>query len=93
MLNILARSGTPVDVLDKEYGAGETWKGRWSPLFDAALIRHYEHATRYAAQKQIVRTEVPFSEIHDQRFVTRALSDLNLGSFWSAVAAAEPVVR
>jgi sulfonate transport system substrate-binding protein len=93
MLEILARGGAPVEVLEKEYGTGEVWKSRWSPLFDAALVRHYEHAIVYAAEKRIVRTTFPFDEIRDERFVARALQDLQLTTYWSPAAADEPIVR
>jgi len=82
MLAILARNGTPVSVLEKDYGVGAVWKSRWSPLYDAPLLEHYRHAIEYSAKKKIIREAFDFRESYDQRFVTKALEELGLTAYW-----------
>jgi sulfonate transport system substrate-binding protein len=82
MLQILSIGGTPLQVLSKDYGEGDAWRDRWSPLFDAPLLAHYEHAISYAREKQIIPRGLDFRECYDEHFVHRALEDLGLQGFW-----------
>jgi sulfonate transport system substrate-binding protein len=90
MLQILSNAGTPLQVLSKDYGEGDAWRDRWSPLFDAPLLAHYEHAIGYARDKQMIPRTVDFRECYDDRFVQRALEDLGLKDFWRPWAPARP---
>lgn len=82
MLRILATSGTPVDVLSRDYGEGDTWRDRWSPLFDGPVLAHYDQAVAYAQQKRMIARAVDFHECYDERYVHAALADLGLENFW-----------
>ncbi len=82
MLEILSRSGTPKDVLEKEYGTGTEWKDRWSPLYDEPLFVHYRYAIEYSAKKKIIRNPIDFESMYDPRFVTNGLRELGLEGHW-----------
>lgn len=83
MLEVLNRTGLPVEVLEKEYGDGQEWKNRWSPLFEPSVVEHYRYAIDYALEKKIIRNKFPVDELYDERFVKTALRDLGLESFWA----------
>jgi sulfonate transport system substrate-binding protein len=82
MLDILSRNGTPVRVLEKDYGTGELWRARWSPLFDKPLLDHYRYAIEYSKQKKIIREAFDFRGSYDERFVAKALGELELTDYW-----------
>jgi sulfonate transport system substrate-binding protein len=84
MLDILSRNGTPVRVLEKDYGTGEVWRARWSPLFDKPLLDHYRYAIDYSKQKKIIRDGFDFRGSYDERFVAKALDELKLNDYWQA---------
>ncbi|HSC88243.1 MAG TPA: ABC transporter substrate-binding protein, partial [Polyangiaceae bacterium] len=89
MLEVLNRSGLPKEVLEREYGDGEEWKNRWSPLFDAPVVAHYRHAIDYALDKKIIRNKFPVEEIYDERFSRTALRELGIEGFWSPATTPE----
>jgi sulfonate transport system substrate-binding protein len=82
MLENLSRNGTPISVLEKDYGTGEVWRARWSPLFDAPLLDHYRYAIDYSKQKKIIREGFDFRGSYDERFVAQALRELDLNGYW-----------
>lgn len=83
MLDLLALAGMPVQVLDKEYGEGDAWRDRWSPLFDSPVLVHYENAIDYARKKQMIQGDVDFRQCYDVRFVETALDALGLRGYWT----------
>lgn len=90
MLKILSNTGTPVDVLEREYGEGEAWRNRWSPLFDAPVLLHYKNAIAYAREKQMIARDLDFAECYDPRFAKAAIEQLGLDDYWRPWAA-EPM--
>ncbi|MCL2450238.1 MAG: ABC transporter substrate-binding protein [Polyangiaceae bacterium] len=82
MLQKLARAGVPVAVLDREYGQGDVWRDRFSPLFDEPVLAHYRNAVQYARQQGMISTDLDFCECYDERFTKAALEELGLESFW-----------
>jgi sulfonate transport system substrate-binding protein len=83
MLTLLARAGTPIEVLDKEYGEGDVWRDRWSPLFDQPVLLHYRNAIGYAREKKMISRDLDFNNCYDDRFVKEALDQLGLGNYWA----------
>lgn len=65
MLKLLSNTGTPIEVLDKEYGEGQAWRDRWSPLFDEPVLLHYRNAIKYAREKQMIAADSDFADCHD----------------------------
>jgi sulfonate transport system substrate-binding protein len=90
MLKILSNTGTPVDVLGREYGDGEAWRNRWSPLFDEPVLLHYKNAISYAHDRQMISRELDFAECYDPQFAKAALEQLGLVGYWRPWAP-EPV--
>jgi sulfonate transport system substrate-binding protein len=90
MLKVLSNTGTPVDVLGREYGDGEAWRNRWSPLFDGPVLLHYKNAIAYARDKQMIVRDLDFAECYDPRFAKVAIEQLGLDGYWQP-RVAEPV--
>jgi len=82
MIELASRNGLPPAVVRREYEKG-SWRDRWSPLFDAPVIEHYQHAIAYAVDKHIIDHAYDFRESYDDRYVERAIGDLGLGGYWT----------
>jgi sulfonate transport system substrate-binding protein len=83
MLKLLANTGTPVEVLAREYGEGEVWRDHWSPLFDPPVLLHYKNAIQYARQTNMIAGDLDFRDCYDTQFVTKALAQLGLERYWT----------
>jgi sulfonate transport system substrate-binding protein len=75
-------SGTPASSVRRAQDNVKPYRDNWSPLFDEPLLEHYRQATRQAFDKRMVATQLDFAEMHDDRFVRAALTQLGLGTYW-----------
>jgi sulfonate transport system substrate-binding protein len=83
LIKISARTGVSDSSVRKEYAARDfSLKDRWSPLFDEPVIEHYHRAIAYALDKHIIQKPIEFANAHDTQFVTAALKELDLVSYW-----------
>lgn len=79
-----SRGFLPVDVLAKDYAAdGLPWRERFSPVFHPDVRAHYRSVTDYAFKRKLIRKPVDADKLIDDRFVTKALHDLDLETYWS----------
>jgi sulfonate transport system substrate-binding protein len=85
MIKIATQTGTPESVVRREYKTG-SWRDRWSPLFDDAMISHYELAIGYALDKGIIAHSFDFHDCYDDSFVAAAIDVLGLRGYWSHIA-------
>ena len=90
-----ARGFLPEAVIRKDYDEpAVSWRERFSPIFDAAVIDHYRSVAAYTFARGLVRTKVDADALLDDRFVKQALRDLKLQGYWAddgaAPAAAAP---
>lgn len=86
-----ARGAMPVSVVEQDYAdSGIAWRDRFSPLFTPNVAAHYRSVAAYAAERGLVRNKVDADALLDPRFVTQALRDLKLQTYWQPAAAAQP---
>jgi sulfonate transport system substrate-binding protein len=79
-----SRGFLPEDVLARDYAAdGLPWRERFSPIFHPDVKAHYRSVTDYAFERKLIRKPVDPDKLIDDRFVTKALQDLNLEAYWS----------
>ena len=84
-----SRGYLPVALLRKEYSAANyPWRERFSPIFRPDVAAHYHSVADYAQARGLVRQKVDADALLDGRFVTKALKDLQLESFWASSNAA-----
>lgn len=77
-------AGAPESAVRANYDDPSlAWKQRWSPLFDEAVIRHYERAAALAYAQKLIRRPLQTADLLDPRFVPVALSALSLTGFWA----------
>ncbi|MGA3122204.1 MAG: ABC transporter substrate-binding protein [Polyangiaceae bacterium] len=81
MIQSATRNGTPASVVRREYETG-SWRERWSPLFAAPVLSHYQKAIAYAADKRMIDHTFDFRDCYDDRFVLAAIDDLGLRGYW-----------
>ncbi|WP_082889277.1 ABC transporter substrate-binding protein [Methylovorus sp. MM2] len=83
----------PESVIRRDYEADEvSWKNRWSPLYDDAMVEHYKHTIAYAKSSGLIRNDVDVQKLLNPRFVNQALKDLNIENFWAASKAPDAKV-
>jgi sulfonate transport system substrate-binding protein len=83
VVNIYARPGTPKHVVERDFASESTvWKNRWSPLFDPFLFDYYQTAISMMQEKKLIRKPVSVASLFDDRFVKRAIQELQIDSFW-----------
>lgn len=91
------RFGHTLEVVQREIDSQRIdWKQRWSPLFTPALRQHYEDEIAYARAAKLIRQDVDVDALFDKRFVSHALAQLRLDSYWAqadAGAATQTVSR
>jgi sulfonate transport system substrate-binding protein len=79
-----SRGFLPEDILAKDYAAdGLPWHERFSPVFHPDVRDHYRSVSEYALKRNLIRRPVDADKLLDDRFVTKALRDLDLQAFWS----------
>ena len=79
-----SRGFLPEDILAKDYAAdGLSWRERFSPVFHSDVREHYRSVAAYALQRGLIRKPVDPDKLIDERFVTKALQDLDLQAYWS----------
>lgn len=79
-----SRGYLPEEILSKDYAAdGLSWHERFSPVFHPDVRDHYRSVADYALKRGLIRKPVDVDRLIDQRFVARALKDLNLEAYWS----------
>lgn len=82
-----SRGYLPPEVIAKDYAAdGLPWHERFSPVFHPDVKAHYRSVTDYAFKRSLIRKPVDADTLIDDRFVTKALKDLNLETFWSTAS-------
>jgi len=82
-----SRGFLPEDILAKDYAAnGLAWHERFSPVFHPDVKAHYRSVAAYALERGLIRRPVDADKLIDDRFVARALRDLNLQSYWSTAS-------
>jgi sulfonate transport system substrate-binding protein len=80
-----SRGYLPEDILAKDYAAdGLSWRERFSPVFHPDVREHYRAVAAYALQRGLIRKPVDPDKLLDDRFVTKALQNLDLQTYWSA---------
>jgi sulfonate transport system substrate-binding protein len=83
MIKIETASGKPESVVRRSQERdGVTWKDRWSPLFSDVMVQHYRKTLDFALAQKLIRHPVPLAPLFDRRFVTTALTQLQLESYW-----------
>lgn len=71
-------------VVRREYEDDNvSWRERWSPLYDKALVEHYRQVTSYARESGLIRNDVDIQQLLNPTFVDKALKDLKLETFWA----------
>ena len=79
-----SRGYLPASVLAKDYAAdGLPWRERFSPVFHPDVKAHYQAVTDYAYKRNLIRKPVDANQLIDDHFVTKALKDLDLQTYWS----------
>jgi sulfonate transport system substrate-binding protein len=81
MIKLATQNGTPESVVRREYQSG-SWRDRWSPLFDDAMLSHYDHAIAYAFEKHIIDHRFAFRDCYSDAFVSTAVGELGLSDYW-----------
>lgn len=82
-----ARGALPVEIIEKDYANSNiAWRERFSPLYSPALRTHYHSVADYAYKRGLIRNKVDADALFDDRFVTKALTDLKLQDFWARPA-------
>lgn len=83
-IKIAALSGQPESIVRRELGNDSvSWKQRWSPLFDDAILDHYSYSIAYSRQANLIRREVNAQSLFEPRFLTAALKALELENYWT----------
>lgn len=79
-----SRGFLPEDILAKDYAAdGLPWHERFSPVFHPDVAEHYRAVADYALERNLIRKPVDTAKLLDDRFVAKALEDLNLQTYWA----------
>lgn len=79
-----SRGYLPEDILAKDYAAdGLAWHERFSPVFHPDVKDHYHSVADYAFKRKLIRKPVDADKLLDDRFVNKALHDLDLKTYWS----------
>lgn len=82
-----SRGYLPEEILAKDYAAdGLAWHERFSPVFHPDVKNHYRSVADYAFKRGLIRKPVDADKLLDDRFVTKALHDLDLQTYWSTDA-------
>lgn len=82
-----ARGALPVEIVERDYANSNIpWRERFSPLYSPALRTHYHSVADYAFERGLIRSRVDADALFDDRFVTKALTDLKLEDFWARPA-------
>lgn len=83
VIEIAARAETPRSVVEAEYAEPRvSWRDRFSPLYDQAVIGHYREVADYTYRNGLVRSKVDVEKLLDRRFAGEALRDLKLEGHW-----------
>ena len=77
-----AKSGHPAESFRDDF-EGSSLKDRSSPLIDPFLIEQYRVQAGMAREYKLLRRDVDVNGWFDDRFVTRALAELDLTRFWT----------
>ena len=86
LFEIWARSGRPASVYRADF-ADQPLKYRASPLIDDYLIEQYRVQARQAKEYGLLRREVNVDGWFDPSFLTVALKQLDLESYWTRYSA------
>jgi sulfonate transport system substrate-binding protein len=74
----------PESVVRRDYEDDVvSWRDRWSPLYDQALVEHYKRAASYARESGMIRKDIDINQLLNSTFVDKALKELNLETFWT----------
>lgn len=88
VIRAAARGAMPEAIVAKDYAeSGIPWRDRFSPLFTPEIADHYRSVANYAFERGLVRSKVDSKALLDDRYVKRALKNLQLESFWAAPGA------
>ena len=79
-LDIWARSGTPLKVLDEDFTT--PLKEAQIPLIDDLFVAGLKVGVNFSLQNKLIRAPVDVDAWIDRRYVDGALRHLNLVSFW-----------
>jgi sulfonate transport system substrate-binding protein len=90
---LVASSGTPLSVVQRDYENDTAWKDRWSPLFDGYMAQHYADAIQFAAAHKLIRQPFEAKDFFDSHYVDQALKTLKLEGYWDARAAPPEAAR
>jgi sulfonate transport system substrate-binding protein len=82
LLDLWAKSGTPVDVLRKDL-EGDKLVERNSPLIDDFIVEQYRVQAQQAKAYGLIRRDVDVAGWFDSRYLDAALKDLDLETFWA----------
>ena len=75
--------GTPENVVLRDYeGDADSWKDRFSPLFDPLTIEHYRDAAGFTRAQNLIGKTVDVNDLIDTHFLDIALKELHLENYW-----------
>ena len=78
-------SGQLESVVRRDLANDSTsWKGRWSPLLDDTVRRHYAELADYARRAGLINKPVQVESLFAPQFVGQALAQLKLQSYWAS---------
>ena len=80
------RGDAPRSVVEADFKDSRVaWRDRFSPLFGDHVVDHYRSVADYTYAQGLVRTKVDVDALIDRRFSERALKNLGLEGWWSAI--------
>jgi len=85
VIDISTRGEAPRSVVEAELDEPRlSWRDRFSPLFDGAVIDHYRNVADYTFRQGLIRTPVDIDRIMEPRFAEQAIHKLKLDRHWPA---------
>ena len=79
------RNGTPESVVRRSYDdPSETWKERWTPLYDDLVLQHYQRVVAFAKAQKLIAKDIKAEELLEPKFVNAALKKLDQVNYWKS---------
>lgn len=78
---LIQQTGMPPELMAQEL-QGEALARRNSPLLDAYFLQHLQYGANAAFAQQLIRQPVDVQRWAEPRFLTQALNELNLQTYW-----------
>jgi sulfonate transport system substrate-binding protein len=85
LLTLSSKDGNPESVILRSWQDDSlSWRERWSPLFNAYVYSHYQHAIEVSLQRKMIRKPLKVEGLFAPHFLQQALVQLQLEDFWLA---------